>query len=150
MVSKSPSTRPNFNDFRVQRFLEWLLTPPGDRYPSAQKALAEELNVLPSILTSWKNDADFLAEWERQYRKSVGNPEKAKGVLDALFETATDRTDPRQVPAARAYLEAIDVMKPKRMDVTVTKGAAKELSDDELLGLLAERAEAELSTRSDG
>jgi len=42
------------------------------------------------------------------------------------------------------------VMKPKRMDVTVTKGAAKELSDDELLGLLAERAEAELSTRSDG
>ena len=41
-------------------------------------------------------------------------------------------------------------MKPKRVDVTVTKGAAKELTDDELMAMLAERAEAELAARSDG
>ena len=143
-------TRPNLNDFRVQRFFEWLLTPPSERNPPRQMDLAEELDLDRNILSQWKNDPDFLTEWERRYRKTVGSPERAKGVLDALFDTAVDRTDPRQVPAARAYLEAIDVMKPKRLDVTVTKGAAKELSDDELLALLAERAEAELTARSDG
>ena len=142
--------RPNLNDFRVQRFLEWLLTAPADRTPSSQRDLADELNVAPGYLTGWKNDPDFLREWERLYRKTVGSPEKAQAVLTELFNTATDRTDPRQVPAARAYLEAIDVMKPKRLDVTVTKGAAKELSDDDLLALLSERAEAELANRSDG
>jgi hypothetical protein len=150
MGGKLASTRPNFNDFRVQRFLEWLLTAPADRWPSQQKDLAEELGMDRGLLSQWKNDPDFLGEWERRYRKTVGSPERAKGVLDALFDTAVDRTDPRQVPAARAYLEAIDVMKPKRMDVTVTKGAAKDLSDDELLALLAERAETELAQRSDG
>jgi hypothetical protein len=150
MRAKPSPLRPNFNDFRVQRFFEWLLTAPTDRYPSTQKALAEELAMDKDVLTAWKNDADFLAEWERRYRKTVGSPERAKGVLDSLYETAVDRTDPRQVPAARAYLEAIDVMKPKRLDVTVTKGAAKDLTDDELMAMLAERAEAELAARSDG
>jgi transcriptional regulator with XRE-family HTH domain len=150
MGGKLAATRPNFNDFRVQRFLEWLLTPPADRWPSKQAELAEELGIDRNLLSQWKNDPDFLAEWERKYRKTVGSPERAKGVLDALYDTAVDRTDPRQVPAARAYLEAIDVMKPKRVDVTVTKGQAKELSDDELLSLLAERAEAELTARGDG
>jgi transcriptional regulator with XRE-family HTH domain len=149
MGGKLAASRPNFNDFRVQRFLEWLLTAPTDRWPSQQKELAEELGIDRNLLSQWKNDPDFLAEWERRYRKTVGSPERAKGVLDALFDTAVDRTDPRQVPAARAYLEAIDVMKPKRMDVTVVKGAAKDLSDDELLALLAERAETELAQRGD-
>jgi hypothetical protein len=149
-MGKMASTRPNFNDFRVQRFFEWLLTPPAERMPSKQGDFAEELGVSRALLAQWKNDPDFLAEWERQYRKTVGSPEKAKAVLDSLFETATDRTDPRQVPAARAYLEAIDVMKPKRVEMTVVKGAAKELTDEELLSMLAERAEAELASRSDG
>lgn len=150
MGGKLASTRPNLNDFRVQRLLDWLLTAPAERNPPRQSDLAEELAIDRNLLSQWKNDPDFLTEWERQYRKTVGSPEKAQAVLVALFETATDRTDPRQVPAARAYLEAIDVMKPKRVDVTVVKGAAKDLSDDDLMALLAERAEAELANRTDG
>ena len=150
MGGKLASTRPNFNDFRVERFFEWLLTPPSERNPPTQADLAEELGVMRNLLSQWKNDPDFLAEWERRYRKTVGSPEKAQSVLNALYRTATDETDPRQVPAARAYLEAIDVMKPKRVDVTVTKGAAKELTDEELIVMLAERAEAELAARADG
>ena len=141
--------KPNLNDVRVQRLFEWLLTPSVERVPPYQGELAEELGVAKTTITAWKNDPDFLHEWERLYRKTVGSPERQKSVLDSLFETATDRTDPRQVPAARAYLEAIDAIKPKRLDVTVTKGAAKDLSDDELMALLAEQAEAELAQRSD-
>jgi len=147
---KQAPLRPRLNDFRVQRFLDWLLTAPADRVPSTQGDLSEELGLHRNQLSQWKNDPDFLAEWERQYRKTVGSPEKAKAVLDSLFETATDRTDPRQVPAARAYLEAIDAVKPKRVEMTVVKGAAKELSDDDLMSMLAERAEAELAARTDG
>lgn len=150
MGGKLASTRPNFNDFRVERLFEWLLTAPAERNPPTQALLAETLGIDRNLLSQWKNDPDFLAEWERRYRKTVGSPEKAQAVLTELFNTATDRTDPRQVPAARAYLEAIDVMKPKRLDVTVTKGAARDLSDDELMAMLAERAEAELAARTDG
>jgi hypothetical protein len=141
---------PNLNDVRVQRLLEWLLTPLDERSPPRRSDLADELGITRHTITRWTNDPNFLTEWERQYRKTVGSPERAKSVLDALYETATDRTDPRQVPAARAYLEAIDVVKPKKMDVTVTKGSARDLPDDELLALLAERAEAELANRADG
>lgn len=144
------ASRPNLNDFRVQRFLEWLLTPVPERNPPRQVELADELGMARQTLREWKNDPDFLAEWERQYRKTIGSPEKAQAVLTALYDTATDRTDPRQVPAARAYLEALDVIKPKRLDVTVTKGAAKDLSDEELMALLAERVEEELAQRTDG
>ena len=149
-MPKMAATRANLNDFRVQRVMEWLLTPPDGRVPPRQVDLADELGMSSALISQWKNDPDFLIEWERQYRKTVGSPERAKSVLDALFETATDRTDPRQVPAARAYLEAIDVVKPKKVDITVTKGAARDLPDEELLALLAERAEAELANRSDG
>lgn len=144
-----PQARPNLNDFRVQRFLDWLLTPPAERNPPTQKTFAEEVGMDPFLLGQWKKDPDFFGEWERRYRKTVGSPEKAQAVMAALYETATDRTDPRLVPAARAYLEAVDVLKPKKIDVTVTQGKAKDLTDEELLALLAERAEQELANRTD-
>jgi hypothetical protein len=52
------------------------------------------------------------------------------------------------VQAAKAYLEAIEVIKPKKVEVTVNK-AAKDLTDDDLYALLAERAERELAERAD-
>jgi len=135
-------------DWRKQRFLEWLCTIGDDREPKTQTALADELGTNIQQLSKWKAEPAFLAAWETMYRKTVGSPEKAHAVLSALHEAATDRTDPRQVPAARAYLEAIDAIKPKKLDVTVTQGkAASALSDDELFAMLADRATDELANR---
>jgi len=139
----------NPNDFRVQRVLEWLCTPPGDREPRTQKELAVELTMTESWISTLKNDGTFLRLWEDRYRKVVGNPGKAMEVLQALQETAADRTDPRQVPAARAYLEAIDVMKPKKIDVTVTSTSAKALTDEQLHEMIAARAAQELLERQE-
>jgi transcriptional regulator with XRE-family HTH domain len=139
--------RPDLNDFRVQAVLDWLTTVPDQRTPGTQRALADELGVSHQYITAWKNDPDFLAEWERRYRKAVGSPEKQQQVLEALHATAIDRTDPRQVPAARAYLEATDAIKPKKIDVTVNKDA-KALSDEELNALLALEAEREMQRRA--
>lgn len=113
------------------------------------KELAEKFALHINILSRWKRDTDFIADWEVQYRKVVGSPEKAQRIMDKLFETAEDRTDPRQVQAAKAYLEAIEVIKPKKVEVTVNNKAAKDLSDDDLYAILAERAEQELRERSD-
>lgn len=137
------------NDWRRQHFLEWLCTPPDRRDPPTMKELAEKFALHINILSRWKRDTDFIADWEVQYRKVVGSPEKAQRIMDKLFETAEDRTDPRQVQAAKAYLEAIEVIKPKKVEVTVNNKAAKDLSDDDLYAILAERAEQELRERSD-
>jgi hypothetical protein len=140
--------KPDLNDFRVLRLLDWLTTIPSEREPATQKELGDELGLSHFVLTTWKKDADFLIEWERRYRQKVGSPEKQQEVLQALQETAKDRTDPRQVPAARAYLEAVDAIKPRKMDVTVTTKPAKDLSDEDLAALLAEAAENEAIRRA--
>jgi len=139
----------NPNDFRIQRALEWLCTPPNEREPRTQSELAEELGMTPSWISSLKNEGSFLRLWEDRYRKTVGNPGKVGEVLQALQETAADRTDPRQVPAARAYLEALDVMKPRKVDVTVTSTAAKALTDEQLTEMIAARAAQELLDRQE-
>jgi hypothetical protein len=139
--------KPDLNDWKVKLFLDWLTTVPDQRDPPTQTAFAETLGVPTTYLGDWKRDPDFLVEWERAYRKKVGSPEKQQAVLDALHATATDRTDPRQVPAARAYLEAIDAIKPKKMDVSISTKPAKDLSSEDLAMLLAEAAVLEAERR---
>jgi hypothetical protein len=139
--------RLDLNDHRVRRFIEWLCTVRDERDPRTQTELATELGVSSQTLGNWKANPDFLAAWEYHYRKTSGSPEKQQAVLEALWSTAVDRTDPRQVPAARAFLEATDAIKPKKVDVTVTK-ATKDLSEEELNALLAEGAARELDARA--
>lgn len=135
------------SDWRKQRFLEWLCTIKEDRDPPLQKDLAEELSVSPNTLVTWRNDPDFLEEWHRRYRKTVGSPERMQLVLERLFETATDRTDPRQVAAAKEYRMAVEGVAPTRFELNVTN--ARDLSDEALAELLAEAAAQEANDRAE-
>ena|SRR6188768_1738679 len=137
-------TPPNLNDPRVLRFLDWLCTIPADRTPHSQNALAAELDLSQSTLSHWKDDADFLHEWERRYLRTIGSVGRQQEILQALFETATDRTDPRQVLAAKTYLDVIGKAKPQQARVTKN---AQELTDAQLYEVLAERAEQAISER---
>jgi len=67
-------------------------------------------------------------------------------VLERLFETATDRTDPRQVAAAKEYRMAVEGVAPTRLDVNVTN--ARDLSDEALTELLNEAAVKEANERA--
>lgn len=137
-------------DWRRQKYIEWLVTPLADREPERVDEFAKSIDSTRNTLHRWRQEADFLAEWERQYRLTTGSPEKIQSVLVELHATAIDRTDPRQVQAAKVYLEAVDAVKPQRVDVTVTAGkAARNLSDDELYAMLAERAAKELEARQE-
>jgi hypothetical protein len=137
-------------DWRKRAYIEWLTTPQIEREITTVGDFAKSIDTSRSTLTKWREEAEFLAEWERIYRMTVGNPEKAQRVMHELLATATDRTDPRQVQAAKTYLDAIGAIKPQAVDITVTQGkAAKALTDDELYSLIAERAVAELEARQE-
>lgn len=142
------SAAPSVSDWRHREYIEWLVTPPAERDPDTTQGFADKIGVTTTTLAAWRRNAEFLAAWEHTYRLTVGSPEKQNKVMQELLSTATDRTDPRQVQAARLYLEAVEAVKPKKVDVTVTNGrAAKDLTDDELLAMLADRAARELETR---
>lgn len=137
---------PNLSDFRVRRFLDWLCTPVQERQPRTQTELAQELGITQVMLSQWKDDADFLSEWERQYLKTIGSVARQQEILQQLYETAVDRSDPRQVVAAKTYLDVIGKARPP-----VTKSAnrdARQLTDGQLYEILAERAA--LAAQQDG
>ena len=144
-----PKPRPALSDFRKQRLLEWLLTPIADREPRTLQELADEIGMTRRQLTTWKSEADFLEEWERLYRHTVGNPERKQHVVDTLYKTATDQDDPKHVQAASKFLEAVDAIAPQRVEMTV-KGKVSELSTDELQQMLAEYTKNELDDRDVG
>jgi len=134
------------DDWRKQRFLEWLCTIKEDRDPPTQGELAIQLGISPGTLTNWKDDPEFLNAWEHKYRKTVGSPERMQLVLERLFETATDRSDPRQVPAAKEYRIAVEGVAPTKIEVDITKNT-RDMSDEELAELIAAGAQSELERR---
>ena len=134
-------------DFRKQAFLDWLCTPPKEREPSTMEQLSEQLSVTRRTLTNWKDDKEFLEEWEKRYLKTIGDPSRKSEIMQTLLRTATDADDPKHVQAAKAYFEIEGSIKPAKMDVQVTQRPAKELSNDELAELAAMHARAEMSQR---
>jgi hypothetical protein len=128
---------PQLDDWRVQRYLEWLCTIPADREPKTQNEFSQLIGISVHMLMFWKDDPDFLAAWEHRYQKTIGSVLRRQEVMQRLYETAVDRTDPRQVVAAKAYLDAIGQSKPQRPPTTPKD--AKGLSDEQLYAILADR-----------
>ena len=123
-------------EWRQQAFLDWLCTIKDERNPSTQEAFAEQIETPVSTLQTWKKDAQFLARWEAQYRRTIGSPDRMKQVMDALFETAIDRTDPRQVQAAKEYRQAVEGVSPQQINV-VSK-PLRDMTDEEFDKIAAE------------
>jgi len=141
------ATKPiDVNEWRIQRYMKWLCTPPADREPRHKKDLAAELGVDHRTLNNWSNDAKFLKEWERLYLKTIGDPGVKLRIMQTLEQTATDPDDPKHVQAAKTYFEIEGSMKPAKMEVSVSKDVEK-LSDEELDAFLSAHAEQEKERR---
>lgn len=144
-------TVPTPDDWRTQLAVEWLCTPPHERQPRTQRDLCAELGISEEVFRKWKRDKDFLVVWESRSKELIGSPERAQRILDELYETAVDRTDPRQVPAARAYLEHVKELKaPKQLPPEIRGKKVQQMTDEELMDILAARAQAELDNRGVG
>jgi len=85
-------------------YLAWLLQPKDAREPSTKKAMAEGMGVTYQTLLNYERDPDFTAELRRQLGH-VFRTDRLPSVIDALYRTALEPENPRQVQAARTLLE---------------------------------------------
>ena len=76
----------------------------------------------------------------------VWSPERAQDVLEAMYQRALDSTDPKQVQAAKLYLEAIDAIRPPTVEIRDSRDLAK-VSDVELQAMIAATAQDMLQAR---
>ena len=135
-------------DFRKQTLLKWLCTPVSEREPKTLTALAEQLGFDRRTLQLWKaEDKEFIEAWEKLYLKTIGDPGRKQAIMDTLYKTATDPDDPKHVQAAKQYFEIEGSVKPQKMQVEVSR-PAKELTDEELDAILAEKISAEKQQRA--
>ena len=133
--------------FPKQRLLDWLITPPSEREPRTLSELAREMGHERKTLQRWKNEKEFLEEWERRYLASVGNPGRRQEIMDTLFKTATDADDPKHVQAAKTYMEIEGSLKPAKTEINVQMGDASKLTMEQLDELLAQKAKDEKERR---
>jgi len=73
---------------KQKRFIQWLLTPTGERQPKTQEELAGELNCRPSTLKRWFNLPEFkqALEAEIQYQVEL----QVAGTYQVLIQKAMD------------------------------------------------------------
>lgn len=134
------------SDFRKQAYLDWLCTPPSERDPRNQKDFADSIGVTQRTFLNWKDDREFLDEWQKRYIKTIGDPGRKQHIMETLYRTATDGDDPKHVAAAKQYFEIEGSVSPAKMQVEVT-GSAKDLSNEQLESMIAQRAADELADR---
>jgi hypothetical protein len=116
---------------RMERFIEWVLTPVASRIPDSKAGLAKEMGVSEQTLRNYQRDPVFQAQVKDRAR-ALARVDRLPAILDALFETATGGT-PQSVAAARTLLEFMD--KPSQVD---GKADVSEMSTDELVKVALE------------
>ena len=82
-----------------------------------------------------------------QWIWKVNEPPQIKKVEQStLGSKDTDPDDPKHVQAAKTYFEIEGSVKPAKMQVEVS-GSAKELTDEQLQALIAQKSADELAAR---
>lgn len=112
---------------RMAVYLDWLLTPEGERTPSTKTALAELLGVSMSTLRNYTNDP-WLQRQLVERTRAVARVERLPEILQALYVQATDPDNPRSVAAARTYLEFLRQTETVRETVDLS-----EMDQDDLI-----------------
>lgn len=115
-----------------RKFVEWLATPPGDRVPQTQAALADELGVNRQTLAKWKTDVRFVSEVSARIGRHV-DLELMPSIVKSLHTQAQDPKNPRSVQAGKVLFDFL------KWNVERTREASaevKDLSDEELRDLM--------------
>jgi len=119
---------------RLVAYLEWLLTPRGERSPSSKAKYAESVGVTTQTLRNYGRDPWLQSEYAKRSR-ALNKVERAGDVIERLYRLATDESGDvsaqAQVSAAKAFLEHTD----KTVE-SMTTADLSDLSFDELRGLI--------------
>ena len=114
---------------RQSEFLDWLLTPRGEREIQTVKEWAEGHDLTPATVSGWKGDRRFRREWEDRANSKNLSVERMQGVIDTLYQAAMDG----DVQAAKLYIQETEKLRPPRQvtaDADVEKLSDEELADE--------------------
>jgi uncharacterized protein YecE (DUF72 family) len=125
------------SDPRKEAYLQWLVTAPSEREFKTVTEFAASVGVHRRTVYDWRQEKEFLAEWDERARAIAGDPEKTTMLLDALFKQAVDADSPKQVQAAKAWADIAGVIKPPKQQAK-QDGLSADLSKDEIDKLLIE------------
>jgi len=99
---------------RMEVYVEWLLTPKSERFPSTKTELAKQLGVSLQTLGTYSRDRWLQDEYLRRAR-AVFKADRMQQVLDSLYHQAIDVKNQRSVQAAGKLMQwAMDTVERDR------------------------------------
>lgn len=116
----------------MEVLIEWLVTPESEREPRFKQELADALGVTPRTIRNWEKEP-YVQRAVSSRTRGLFKVEKASAVVAALYETAVDVGNSRQVAAAKVFLDWTD-----KAEAELSADDLAELSNAEIAELLAE------------
>lgn len=93
------------------QYMEWLLTPPGEREPSTKKAFAETFDVAEKTLRNWEAEPAFQ-EQLRSLRAKWGVRWHGE-ILGELMKIVQEGAPSLKIQAAKVLLQHLDLQPEK-------------------------------------
>lgn len=100
----APRNDARAKDSRQAAYLAWIIQPKDVREPRTKTAMAELLGVTVQTLGNYERDPDFGAAVRERLSKHF-KVDRLPDLFEALYVTAMDPSNARQVTAARTLLE---------------------------------------------
>ena len=89
---------------RMEKFIDWCLTPHDEREPKSKAKLAAEMGVSENTLRNYQREKTFQQQVQDRAR-AMARVDRLPAILDTLYEQATDPSNSRSVTAARTLME---------------------------------------------
>ena len=115
-----------YDDKVRDEYLNWLMTPPGQREPATKKLMAEHLDVAPRTLYNWEGSDEF--QREMRTLKGKWGVRWYGDILGRLMNVVQDGQDGNAIRAAQVLLQHLEIA-PEKADEVVTSEAVKAIAD---------------------
>jgi hypothetical protein len=90
-----------------EQYLEWLMTPKGEREPATKEAMAEKLGVNSRTLWYWEKQPEFQAQM-RKLKQEWGS-RWYPDILARLMDIVENGPPAQSVQAAKTLLQHLDL-----------------------------------------
>lgn len=107
-------------------YLEWLMTPPGNREPTTKLAMAEELGISFKTLYNWESEPEFQ-EKLRGLKLQWGS-RWYPDILAKLMDIVLNGPPAQSVAAAKVLLAHIDIKDESKKEIEYSSEALEALT----------------------
>ena len=98
-----------------QEYMDWLMTPPGEREPDTKEAMAIHLEVSAKTLWNWESEPEFQ-EQLRTLRLEWGS-RWYPDILSRLMDVVMNGPPAQSVAASKVLLAHIDIKDDQKADL---------------------------------